>query len=508
MRLLTRLAALALVVQPAFATWSIVVVDTATGEVGVACATCLNNFNLIPEVPVIYPGVGAGAAQSTLDTSGIRRLAMWNGFEAGLTPSEILTNLAAISGHQQRQYGVVSVHGPPITFTGNGAGQGKHGVVGTVGTLSYAIQGNLLVGPEPVLAAEAALLNTPGDLGQRMMAGMEAARAMGGDGRCSCSSGAPTSCGAPPPGTWKSAHTAFIIVSRAGEQKGVCNGNAGCANGSYYLKRNEVGSVSDPDPVVELQAKYDSWRASWVGRPDHVKSVVTTSAQQLVADGVSSVDVHVQLIDIDGTPLTTGGAALTLTNLSGAPDVTTPANVVDNGDGTYTFTLLAGATAGADDWELKFDDGLGNVRLWPRLQMPVLPLAELHTGYHTVSAGNGACVPLVVNGQAGPGNYVVLGSSSGTAPGTPLGSFMDLRAAFTIPLNLDPFMQSSLASANTAPFLSTRGKLDASGRAEAAYMPAPGALGAYVGGRLDWCVLIRDAAGRRASTPVGFDVVP
>jgi hypothetical protein len=85
---------------------------------------------------------------------------------------------------------------------------------------------------------------------------------------------------------------------------------------------------------------------------------------------------------------------------------------------------------------------------------------------------------------------------------------MDLRASFTIPLNLDPFMQSSLSSANAAPFLNTRGSLDAGGRAEAAYMPAPGALSAYVGGRLDWCALIADGAGRRASSPVGFDVIP
>jgi hypothetical protein len=140
--------------------------------------------------------------------------------------------------------------------------------------------------------------------------------------------------------------------------------------------------------------------------------------------------------------------------------------------------------------------------------MPVLPAAELHTGYHTVSATNGACVPLVVNGGNGSGNYLLLGSASGTAPGTPLSSFTDLRAAIIVPLNLDPFLLSSLHSANAAPFLNTRGRLGPSGRSAAAYMPAPGALTPYVGGRIDWCALIADSSGPRRTAPVGFDVVP
>jgi hypothetical protein len=507
-RALAAVVMLGLIAEPVLATWSIVVINTKTGEVAVSSATCLTNTNLIPDLPVIYPGLGTAAVQSARDRSGTRKRVIWDGFEAGLTPGEILTQLAALGGHQQRQYGIVNIYGTPVTYTGSGAGQGKHGVVGVVGDLRYAIQGNVLVGPEPVDMAELALLNTPGDLGQKVMAAMEAARAAGGDGRCSCSNAAPTSCGSPPPGNWKSAHTAFILLARVGESTGVCTGNSGCANGSYYLKRNAVGSIGDPDPVIELQGKYDAWRAGLIGRPDHLNSVVTTNAQQLVADGVSTVDVHVQLVDVEGTPLTVGGAALALTNLSGNPDVTTPVGVVDNGDGTYTFSLVAGLAAGTDDWELKFNDGGGNVRLYPRLTVPVLPAAELHTGYHTVSATNGACVPLVVNGGNGSGNYLLLGSASGTAPGTPLSSFTDLRAAIIVPLNLDPFLLSSLNSANAAPFLNTRGRLGPGGRSDAAYMPGPGALAPYVGGRIDWCALIADSAGPRRTVAVGFDVVP
>ena len=70
-------------------------------------------------------------------------------------------------------------------------------VTGEVGDLSYAIQGNVLVGWLPVLDAETALLNTPGDLATKVMAAMQAARFAGGDGRCSCSNNNPTGCGEP-----------------------------------------------------------------------------------------------------------------------------------------------------------------------------------------------------------------------------------------------------------------------------------------------------------------------
>ena len=49
------------------ATWSIVVVNTRTGEVCVASATCLSNLNLKLHLPVIVVGVGGGASQALLD---------------------------------------------------------------------------------------------------------------------------------------------------------------------------------------------------------------------------------------------------------------------------------------------------------------------------------------------------------------------------------------------------------------------------------------------------------
>ena len=59
-------------------------------------------------------------------------------------------------------------------------------MIGHQGSLKYAIQGNVLTGALVIHQAEQALRTTQGDLSQRLMAAMHAARLAGGDGRCSC----------------------------------------------------------------------------------------------------------------------------------------------------------------------------------------------------------------------------------------------------------------------------------------------------------------------------------
>ncbi|MEM7167553.1 MAG: hypothetical protein AAF581_19000, partial [Planctomycetota bacterium] len=49
---------------PASATWSIVLADTRTGELGVASVTCLAPFDLLALTPVIVVDRGAGVCQS------------------------------------------------------------------------------------------------------------------------------------------------------------------------------------------------------------------------------------------------------------------------------------------------------------------------------------------------------------------------------------------------------------------------------------------------------------
>ena len=152
--LLTFLAGLLLTTASATATWSIVVVNVATGEVAVGIATCLTGFDLRPNTVVVVPGRGVAAAQSFVGPLSLREL-IRDGFLNGETASQILLALAqADNSHNLRQYGIVSLTGGEVTFTGSGAGAWAGGVVGQSGDYRYAIQGNVLTG-QPVVPSAA-----------------------------------------------------------------------------------------------------------------------------------------------------------------------------------------------------------------------------------------------------------------------------------------------------------------------------------------------------------------
>ena len=182
MRLSYALALLTCLVlaSPVRGTWSIAAADTETQEVAVASATCVTGIDLRAELPTVRVGVGAGAAQSQLDSNGTRRDIMWDGLIAGRSSSAIMQQLAGLSGSRIHQNGLADTGGDAATFSGNGTFAHSSGVTGQVGTLHYAIQGNILTGRPVIDMAEAALRDPAnGDLPGRVMAAMEAARAMG-----------------------------------------------------------------------------------------------------------------------------------------------------------------------------------------------------------------------------------------------------------------------------------------------------------------------------------------
>ncbi len=473
-------------VLPARATWSIVVVNTRTGEVAVASATCLDGFDLVFGLPVIVPGVGAGAAQSVVDQSGTNRKKIWDLLQAGQDPQAILAQLPNGDPlYQSRQYGIVNMNAFPATFTGNNAFAAKYGIAGVSDELRYAIQGNILVGVLPVYAAEAALLSTPGDLSQKLVAAMEAARAAGGDGRCSCSINAPTSCGAPPPNFQYSAYTGFIIVSRVGDTLGVCGGSTGCANGNYYLNLNAVSGAGGPEPVLLLESAYQTWRTNQVGYADHILSDVVTTAPRLPADGTSSVRVTVQLKDINGGLVTQPLSALQVIPAPGNPNATI--GTIENlGAGRYRFSVRAGSQTGTGRWRIFANHPGRDVRLYPDLTLALDPLAPTHCGYDELSAAQGGRVPLVVN--FGPSNanepFRILGSMSGSTPPT-------LFEGVLVPLVNDTFFESTHIAISGPRFEGTYGTLDSNGRAQGFWVAPAGTLNLQIGRRVDWVAVKR-----------------
>lgn len=202
----------------AHATWSILIVNPKTGEIGMGSATCLTNLDLREITPMLVAGMGGLTAQSAGDMRGVNRTFVRDRMIEGVPPSQILTLLQAFDpGHQSRQYGMVDVLGRTATFSGSGDGQWAGGVTGQTGDYFYAVQGNVLTGAPVVAMAEQAIIGTPGDLPAKLMAAMEAARSMGGDGRCSCNTTQPQACGSPPPDFEKAADIGYMLVARLGD---------------------------------------------------------------------------------------------------------------------------------------------------------------------------------------------------------------------------------------------------------------------------------------------------
>jgi hypothetical protein len=477
-RLFTTLLAATALLAPAKATWSIIVVDTATGEVIVSGATCLQNFPLAGPLACIAVGKGGGASQSFILHSA--KSTMFAGFHAGKTPSEILADIVATGNNiPTRQFGIVGMVGSPETFTGTSCGAAALGVTGEVGTLRYAIQGNVLAQNDVVYAAEEALLNGEGDLGQRVMLAMEAATAKGGDGRCSCDG--PPPCGQPDEFRHAS-YTSFFINSRLGDIDSTTCAvtNNTCSNGDYYLFIPFVGNQTRPDAVDMLRRKFEFWRGKLGGRPDHYKTEVYQSAQVLKAGSADSADIDISLVDLNGRPLIVGGQTVLVSVVDG-PALTVSA-VTDNGNGSHHFTVSGATLTGTSKLRIIVQDGIRDVQLHPDLEITSEPATELFTNHHTISAGTGALVGFEIDSPSAPGAaYHLLGSASGTQPGVPFGNLH-------LPLNRDRFLNFTVNSSGSPALPNSSGILSATGSANAQFIPQAGFLSDYVGGKLDFYV--------------------
>jgi uncharacterized Ntn-hydrolase superfamily protein len=158
------------------ATFSIAAFDPEQQAWGIGVASKFVGVGAV--VPWAEAAAGAIATQSYANTSfGPRGLAL---MRAGLSAERTLTALLADDPQrEQRQVGVVDAHGQPATFTGSACLPWAGGVAGQ----HFAIQGNILAGPQVVQAMASAYDAAPGDLPQRLLASLAAGDATGGDRR-------------------------------------------------------------------------------------------------------------------------------------------------------------------------------------------------------------------------------------------------------------------------------------------------------------------------------------
>jgi uncharacterized Ntn-hydrolase superfamily protein len=162
-----------------FHTFSIAAIDPRTGEVGVAVTTrvpCVGGG-----VPWVRKGVGAVATQANTRTEYGNELL--DALEKGEAPADALKRLlAADSGAQSRQVGVIDIKGRKAQHTGTGPQQWAGHRSGT----NYVTQGNILVGPQ-VLEAVAKTFEAsegqPRHLADRLIEAIAAGHALGGDQR-------------------------------------------------------------------------------------------------------------------------------------------------------------------------------------------------------------------------------------------------------------------------------------------------------------------------------------
>ena len=170
-------------------TFSIVAIDSITGEVGSAGASCVDMFTTgIPTndfLGQLIPGVGAINTQAYYDTA--NQTNATNRMNMGDTPSQIIDWLVVNdvqSSPEIRQYGIAAmVNGSPqaAAHTGTSTNNYKNHIIGA----NYAIQGNILLGQQVLDSMETRFLNESGDLTCKLMAALQGANIPGADTRCS-----------------------------------------------------------------------------------------------------------------------------------------------------------------------------------------------------------------------------------------------------------------------------------------------------------------------------------
>ena len=156
------------------ATYSIVAMDEATGELGVAVQS--HWFSVGSLVPWAKAGVGAVATQSFVKVDygpdGLRLM------ESGMTATKALEILISQDdGEAVRQIGMIDFNGNVTAHTGNRCIEHAGHIIGE----NYSVQANIMAKSTVPKAMAKAFDNSKGDLADRMMAALEAAQAEGGD---------------------------------------------------------------------------------------------------------------------------------------------------------------------------------------------------------------------------------------------------------------------------------------------------------------------------------------
>ena len=225
-------------------TFSIVAVDTITGEIGSAGASCIDDSQIEGGALIIsdvIPGRGAIHTQAYWNTTNQQNA--HDRMVEGLSPQEIinwLTTHDAQNNPSIRQYGIVDFdsagHSRSAGFTGANCMDYKNHITGP----NYSIQGNILLGQQILDSIEARFLNTEGSFAEKMMSALQGAKVVGADTRCTANG--------------PSSLSAFIRVARPGDPIG-----------GFYCDLNVPSLPAGREPIDSLQTLFNAWLETIVG---------------------------------------------------------------------------------------------------------------------------------------------------------------------------------------------------------------------------------------------------
>ena len=97
----------------AFATWSVIAVDRASGRVVIASATCVDRDDqfLMGVQAVVVPGKGVAACQAGVDATHKNQMLVFEELKKGTDPKRIIELLSADPAYQSRQFGILDLQG-------------------------------------------------------------------------------------------------------------------------------------------------------------------------------------------------------------------------------------------------------------------------------------------------------------------------------------------------------------------------------------------------------------
>jgi uncharacterized Ntn-hydrolase superfamily protein len=246
-------------------TWSVVGVDPANGDVGVAVASCVPSYG--DAVAALVPGKGAAATQAAFDVRNRNRV--FESIQEGATAEEVIlrvTDPAWDSELHRRQYGVVTLHDELVHVAGyttplrQGTKRQEDGSTRFAGVMTDAsrgvsAQGNTLESPEVVSAPlDAFRWEDPAGfnwLSDRLMRALEAGSVAGGDVRCNDER------------VRQTAASAAILVARGGEvpyaAESIGMTDAGTPQAPWLALSVQTERMAE-NPLLELRRQYDAWR--------------------------------------------------------------------------------------------------------------------------------------------------------------------------------------------------------------------------------------------------------